>query len=222
MGCKQIVILGAGGDGLDVLDFIADINDRAPTYEVAGFLDDNLALQGRRLGGKPVLGPVERVCDFPEAFFVMRMGGPSSFWRNEAFFNQLGLPLERFETIVHPTAKVARSCHLGHGNVVAPFAAILANARLGNLVSVATQSVVNHDCVVGDFTILTTGVKLSGRVTVGRGCYLGTGATIIQDATIGDLSLIGMGSVVTGDVRPNSVMLGNPARRLRSTIEGVA
>jgi len=47
------------------------------------------------------------------------------------------------------------------------------------------------------------------------GSYLGQACTIRQFVHIGKDCLIGMGSVVLADVPPNSVMVGNPARKLR-------
>ncbi len=59
---KQVVILGTGGNSVDILDTINDINDRAstPLYECLGFLDDNASLWGKDIHGAAVLGPLEK------------------------------------------------------------------------------------------------------------------------------------------------------------------
>jgi acetyltransferase-like isoleucine patch superfamily enzyme len=57
------------------------------------------------------------------------------------------------------------------------------------------------------------------KVWVEDGCYLGQACAIKQYLRIGRGSLIGMGSVVVRDVPPNSVMVGNPARKLRDRNE---
>ena len=44
---KDIIILGANGFGREVLQWIKDINAVKPTWNIKGFLDDNLnALEG--------------------------------------------------------------------------------------------------------------------------------------------------------------------------------
>jgi len=48
---------------------------------------------------------------------------------------------------------------------------------------------------------------------------LGSGAIIRNGISIGANSIIGMGAVVLKDVKPNSVMVGNPARFLRENID---
>lgn len=48
---------------------------------------------------------------------------------------------------------------------------------------------------------------------------MGSGAIIRNGISIGANSIIGMGAVVLKDVKPNSVMVGNPARFLRENID---
>lgn len=50
-----------------------------------------------------------------------------------------------------------------------------------------------------------------------KGASIGAGATILPGVTIGEYAIIGAGAVVTKDVSAHSVMVGNPARSLKST-----
>lgn len=50
-------------------------------------------------------------------------------------------------------------------------------------------------------------------IRIGDNVWIGTGAAIFPGVTIGDNSVIAANSVIIADVAPNSVMLGNPARR---------
>ena len=49
-------------------------------------------------------------------------------------------------------------------------------------------------------------------VVIGDNVWIGTGAIILKGVKVGDRSIIGAGSVVTGDVPPDTVVAGNPAR----------
>ncbi len=62
-----------------------------------------------------------------------------------------------------------------------------------------------------DWTVEPTIVK--------RGASIGSGTTILANVTIGENAIVGAGSVVTRDVPPNSIVIGNPARVLRSIAE---
>jgi acetyltransferase-like isoleucine patch superfamily enzyme len=85
-------------------------------------------------------------------------------------------------------------------------------------VIILPNTVISHDSVIGHYTSLARGVCVSGGVDVGRFCYLGTNAPIISKVTIGEYSLVGMGSVVLKSIDRNSVVVGNPARLLRSLL----
>jgi acetyltransferase-like isoleucine patch superfamily enzyme len=52
--------------------------------------------------------------------------------------------------------------------------------------------------------------------TVRRGATIGAGAVILPGITIGEEAMIGAGSVVTKDVPSRAVVVGNPARIVRT------
>ncbi|OGD93680.1 hypothetical protein A2697_01690 [Candidatus Curtissbacteria bacterium RIFCSPHIGHO2_01_FULL_41_44] len=56
------------------------------------------------------------------------------------------------------------------------------------------------------------------KVIIETGCDIGVGSIILSGVTIGKYSLVGAGSVVTKDVKPYSIVVGNPARLLRKRI----
>lgn len=53
--------------------------------------------------------------------------------------------------------------------------------------------------------------------TIERGAQIGMNATILPFVTVGERSVVGAGSVVTRSVPPELVVVGNPARPLKST-----
>ena len=50
-----------------------------------------------------------------------------------------------------------------------------------------------------------------GSVTIGNDVWIGSHATIMSGVTVGDGAVIGAYSVVTKDVKPYSIVVGNPA-----------
>jgi len=54
---------------------------------------------------------------------------------------------------------------------------------------------------------------------VGRNCFIGGESIILPGITVGDNCVVGAGSVVTKDVPPRSIVVGNPAKVIRSDIE---
>jgi acetyltransferase-like isoleucine patch superfamily enzyme len=54
------------------------------------------------------------------------------------------------------------------------------------------------------------------RTVVKKGASVGSGATILSNVTIGEKAIVGAGSMVTKDVPAHSIVVGNPARELRT------
>ena len=67
---------------------------------------------------------------------------------------------------------------------------------------------------IGNFTFLGTGSILCGHVTTGESAFIGGGATIKPGTRVGARTTIGTGAVLIRDADPDSVYIGNPARKL--------
>ncbi len=55
-----------------------------------------------------------------------------------------------------------------------------------------------------------------GKIQIGNDVWIGANTCVVVGATIGDHCVIGAGSVVVGDIPPNSLAVGSPARVIRS------
>ncbi len=53
-------------------------------------------------------------------------------------------------------------------------------------------------------------------ITIGDNAWLGGGAIVLAGVVVGEDAIVGAGAVVTKDVPPNTVVMGNPARVVRS------
>lgn len=53
---------------------------------------------------------------------------------------------------------------------------------------------------------------------VGERCFIGANAIIMAGVTIGDEVIVGSGAVVTKDVPSHSIVVGNPAKLIKSGI----
>jgi sugar O-acyltransferase (sialic acid O-acetyltransferase NeuD family) len=218
---RDIIILGTGGNCIDILDTINTINDTygKTVYTCKGFLDDDETKFGLEFNGVKVLGPLLSAQTYNSGYFVNGIGSPTNFWQKKTIIGKTLLPLDRFETIIHPTASVSRLSTIGRGVVIFQHVTITSNVRIGDHVIVLPNTVISHDDVIGDYTCIAGGVCLSGGVEIGTSCYLGTNASVIANTAIGDYCLVGMGSVVLHDVSENTVVVGNPAKVLRRTVE---
>ena len=167
-----------------------------------------------------MLGSLESARDYPDARFVNCIGSTVTYRRRPEILARTGLPLDRFGTVIHPTASVSASAEIGPDTVLFQHVTLAAKCRLGAHVTVLPQSVVSHDCMVEDYSILAGGVSLSGAVHVERCCYLGANSAVRSRLRVGEGSLVGMGSN-RGPGRALRADRGGqsrPVRRLRRRI----
>lgn len=107
------------------------------------------------------------------------------------------------------------------GAILCPFVALTANIQIGRCFHANMYSYVEHDCVIGDYVTFAPGVKCNGNVVIEDHAYIGTGAMLRQGKpgeplVIGRGAVVGMGAVVTKSVAPGAVVVGNPAKQMRS------
>ena len=208
-GDQRCVILGCGGHGRVVLDIL--MNSR--TYDVAGFVDSNRKLIGRRIDGIEVLGhpgdlpDIRRKLGANRAIVAIGDNGV-----RRAFADRLDMLGFELINAIHPSANLARNVTLGANIVVAAGALVSAHCQIGDSVILNTGCIVDHESLIGTATHICPGARLAGRVTVESGAFVGIGATVIQSVRVGYEAVVGAGAVVTEDVPPMSTVVGVPAK----------
>ena len=190
----------------------------ATGQEALGILDDNPNRAGTRLGGVPVVGPVEAVSDFPRASLVLCAGKGSIRRAIAARLAALGVTPERYATIVDPTVRVPSSCSIGAGTILLAHTVLTADVSVGAHVVCMPHVTLTHDDVLDDFATLASGVTLGGGVRVGEAAYLGMNAAVREQRTVGAGATLGMSSALLTDQPANSVWAGVPARELKKEI----
>ncbi len=216
---RDLLFLGAGGFAREAVDTARAANEAQPAFDLLGFLDDDTSLWGTTVQGLPVLGATSQVADYPDAALVACPGSPSNYFSRKQLVERLGLPADRYVTVIHPATALSSSTEIGAGTVILAGVVTTASVRIGNHVAIMPGVVLTHDATVSNFVTFGAGAKLAGRVTVEEGAYIGAGSLVREDCRIGAWSLIGMGSVVLGDVPSRQVWVGSPAYFLRDVDE---
>jgi len=214
---RELIILGLGAHGPEMAEIVEAVNRVKETWHLRGFISPDGHRVGESINGYPVLGTMDVLRDYPDAAVVPH---------NEGGY-RLNVPPDQrsgLVSLIHPSAVVSRTATIGVGCVIYPHCYVGLNARINDFVFCLSGCIINHDDVIEERVILASGVTLAGAVHVESDCYLGQGCQVRQYLRISQNSsvprvrkadLIGMGAVVVKDVPPNSVMVGNPARKLR-------
>lgn len=110
------------------------------------------------------------------------------------------------------------------------------NIRLGRNVFINYHCVfldcapieIGHDVQIGpavqlytaqhplDPVVRRSGLESARPIRIGNDAWIGGGAVVLAGITIGARSVVGAGAVVVRDVPPDTVVVGNPARVVRT------
>lgn len=209
---KDLVIMGAGGDGKNVAEMVEDIGSE---WNLLGFLDDDPSKQGIEINGVPVLGKIVDATKYSNCHYVLLIGHVGNYFAKKRLVAKLGISLGNYATIIHPDARISKYANIGRGSVIYPGVTVMTNAEVGNFVFVAASTDIGHDTKIGDYVTISTLVAVSGYVIIEEGCYIGLSSSIREHVTVREWSTVGMGSVVVSDVPAYHVVVGNPAKVLR-------
>ena len=122
-------------------------------------------------------------------------------------------------------ARIGANCALGQGVFVGNDVVIGDGVRIQNNVSVYDAVTLEDDVFCGPSMVFTnvynprSAVQRKSeyrRTLVRRGASLGANCTIVCGVTIGEHAFVGAGAVVNRNVPPYAVVVGVPARQVRS------
>jgi sugar O-acyltransferase (sialic acid O-acetyltransferase NeuD family) len=207
---KEIIIVGAGGFGRELLQWIKDINEVKKGWNIKGFIDDNPnALDGLECDYS-VIGSIKEWQPSDKEVFACAIANPAI---KEKVINLLKANGAIFESIIHPTATIGSINDIGEGFVAYPNSCITVNARIGKFVTLLNSGI-GHDAQIGDFSTISSYCDITGGVKIGKKVFLGSHATIVPGRKIGDNAYIGAGSVVVNNIKENIKVMGNPAKKI--------
>lgn len=209
---KNIVIIGAGGVGREVSLIIQQINELDQTWNLIGFIDDNVNNWGKVINGYSVIGGIDSL-DFlsPDTYVVIAI---ANYEVKKKIVNRINNKL-KFATIVHPKVWIHDYMTLGEGTIIYEGAILTANIEIGNHVIISPKCGVGHDSIIKDYVSLLWNVNVSGNDLIEEGVMMGSGSTVIQGKRIGKGSTIGAGAVVIEDVECFSTAVGVPAKVIK-------
>lgn len=214
---EDVVIVGAGGFGREVCQWIEHANQEKARFAVRGFLDGDVSKHASVIHELPVLGDIDWLADHPGVGAVIAVGSPATKRRLVA---RLRPHVARFPTIVHPRAVLGRYVELGDGTIVCPDVIVTTDVRIGQFVTLNLDLTIGHDAVLGDYCTLAPGAHVSGYVTFGEGVEVGTGAVFVPSVSVGEWSVVGAGAVVSASLPANCTAVGIPAKPIKTRAAG--
>lgn len=207
---KDLIIVGAGGFGREVLQWAKHCNAVKSQWNIKGFIDDNAdALKGFECD-RQIIGSIKEYAIQDNEVFAIAVAIPRV---KKAIVEQLKSRGAVFTQIIHPAAVLSEFCSIGEGVIITANAKISPNVVIGDYVTLLGSGL-GHDAEVGAFSTITGNCSINGYVKVGEGAFVGSNSCIAPGKKIGAWSLVAMGSMVVRDVKEFTKVMGNPAKRI--------
>lgn len=207
---NELYILGAGTYGEVIFELAETVG-----YRVVGFYDDDPALIGTEVMGKKVIGPFSNFTKsniIGKNFAVAIGNNKIRFQIMQNILNNYGL----LPTLIHPKANICPSTTIGKGVYIHAGACIWTKAEIGNFTFISPNTVIAHHTKVGKACLISTLCAVGAGVNIKNFVMFGFGTTVITGVkNIGENVMSGGGTVIIKDVEDNSVIVGNPARKIR-------
>src|SRR5690606_14359690 len=208
---EKSIIIGAGTYGQTYAAYLLEAG-----IDVVGYIDDDLNLKDKKIGGLPILGTFESLekDSFKQQITnVYCPIGENSI--REKFLRkskELGYETPSF---IHRSVEIGPNTHLGMANYILPSSVVMPHTITGNYVMVSMGTTIGHHVIIEKSVFISSGVRVGANLIIRENAYIGIGATIMSGiGELGKNSLIGAGSVIIRKVEPMTTMVGNPGRVL--------
>jgi sugar O-acyltransferase (sialic acid O-acetyltransferase NeuD family) len=208
---KQLVIIGAGGFGIELYSLAKDCIGYNESFIIKGFIDDDLS----KLNSNPNLPKILNTIDLYQIdindIFICSFG---DILLKKEITNKIKTKGGNFFNLIHKSSIVLTDITRNEGVIVGPFVTIGSNCTLGNHILYQTGTIVGHDAYVGDWTRLDSYVVIVGGVFIKSSVKIHTSSVINHNVTIEDNACVGALSFVIRNVKENTTVFGNPAKIL--------
>lgn len=209
---NKLYIIGAGGFGREVAWLVERINEKAPSWDLQGFIDDNESIHGNFEDTYQVLGG----CNYLEkqledVWCVCAVG--SAKIRKQIIEKISGYKNVHFATLIDPSVVCSKRTAIGEGSIICAGTFLTVDIAVGKHVIINLDCTVGHDAVLEDFVTVYPSVNISGNVHVEECVELGTGTQVIQGKRICANVVIGASALVVRNIFESGTYVGIPVRK---------
>lgn len=119
-------------------------------------------------------------------------------------------------SVISDNSIIDSTSDIGWGLQAMPGSLVHSFCKLGHACILNSNSTIDHDCILGNGVHVMGSAAIAGRVNIGDYVSIGTNATVLPDVQVGKGAFIGAGAVVTKDIEENTIVVGNPAKPIRT------
>lgn len=208
---KDLIIVGAGGFGRELLQWVKDINKVNPTWNVLGFIDDNPDALQNYACDYSVIGTIQEWQPKDNEEFALAIANPDIKEIVSKLIKDKG---GKFAKIIHPTATIGDFNELGEGLVMYPNSRITVNVKIGDFVTILGNTSIGHDAVVDNYCTISGSCNLTRGVVLREKVFLSCNVSVVPERKIGKGAYVCAGSTVMTNIRSGYKVMGCPAKKV--------
>ena len=208
---KHLIIIGAGGMGRSVYWVAIGCHGYGETFDVKGFIDDDLTSQDGYEGYPPLLGTIDNYQIDEDDVFHCSIGSVKTKF---TICEKLKSRGAKFLTLIHKTAVIHPHTTFGDGCFVGEYAIVGTEATIGENCLIQQYSIISHDCRIGNYARIDTHAVIIGGVELKDRATVHTAAVVSHKVVVGEDAVVAACSFVIKKVKPGTTVCGNPAIRL--------
>lgn len=192
---KEIIIIGAGGMARDLFASLQATLKR--DERIKGVLaDDRQKFISSRLPTN-YLGDIHAYEPKPLDRFLVCFGTQPT---RADIYQMLQAKGARFHRFIHPTALIARNCHIAEGAIIGAYCVVGEQSVIGENVFANKFVSIGHDSTISNHTILCPYVMIAGGCSVGEASFLSTRVSLSPNTHIGKHCVISAHSFVKTNI----------------------
>lgn len=134
-------------------------------------------------------------------------------------------------TLIGDNASIREKCTIGEYCIISRGVTVNYNASIGDRTKIMDLTHITGNCKIGEDVFISVLVKTTNDNAIGtlgydeervigpkinNGVLIGAGANLLPRVTVGEKSIVGASSVVSKDVPPHKLVIGAPARVIKS------
>lgn len=210
---KEIYALGIGGSSFKMIDLA-----NACGYEVIGLYHYNNERTGQFDHGYRILGSFDDLFeqDIKDKNFLLTMGDMNI---RKSLSGKIISKGGLVPTLVHPSAEISQFALISPlGVIVDSQTVIQADCVIDEGVYICSHSMICHQTHLEAYVFVAPHALIGARLNIRDFVFVGQNATLISTKVkeIGSHTIVGAGAVVTKELPSHVVVVGNPARIIKS------
>ena len=208
---KQLIIIGARGFGRELYSFAKKAIGYNEEYTIKGFLDDKIDALEDYENYPLILGNVEDYEVSESDVFICALG--STKWKKhyvEIILNKGGT----FINLIDKSVIFNQNVTVGTGCIISEFVILSNDTIISDFVTIHPFTNFGHDVVIGKYVNIGAHCFFGGFTVVEEEVVVNVRATVLDRLHIAKKAVVGAGSLVIRNVKENTTVFGNPAKKI--------